>query len=108
MKTMTVKKQQEALEKINAKINEAIKLVKEAEAISEEAQVSFRWSGFDYGMGGTYYPARSIEKKKLEALLKLSAEERVLLGFPEDMEEYGSDGKWWGSNEGWVSSSGNC
>ncbi len=76
-------KQREALAKIDEKVKAAYALIKEAEALADEAQVEF---GFDlaYGMGGTYYP-----KKKEDG----TSEE---------------DGSWYSSNEGWVSSSSQC
>jgi hypothetical protein len=70
-----------ALERIAAKVKEAEDAIKAAEQIADEHQVSFSFTPA-YGMGGSYYP------KKVEGVER--------------------ENNWWGSDEGWVSSSRNC
>lgn len=80
-------KQKEALAQIEVLTDQAMEAIRKAETLADEANVSF---GFDveYGMGGTYYPTKALNK------------------VPTDEEtQYDA---WESSDEGWVSSSSGC
>jgi len=51
-----------AREEIEKKLDEARKLIEEAEAIADEAGVTFSFD-LAYGMGGTYYPDKVAEER---------------------------------------------
>lgn len=83
-RTEKEKRAREAMIKIEEKTKAAYALIKEAEAIADEAQVAFSFS-LEYGMGGTYYPKRNPEST-----------------------EATEGGDWYDSYEGWQSSSSQC
>jgi hypothetical protein len=82
-----IKNKQKASEDIARLKEEAMDKIREAQTIADENGVSFTFS-VDYGICGTYYPARDAENND---------------------DWYSSDEGWpTFVNEGWVSSSYNC
>lgn len=49
---------QQALTEINEKIEQAQRLIEEAQKIADKAGVGFSWDGPGYGMGGYYTPEK--------------------------------------------------
>lgn len=104
-------KKREALAAISNKLQLVKRALVECASIADEAQIEFYFQGMGYGMGGTYYPNLKKDTERLQALEKLTEDERALLGLPVDLEEVFSEEhpEWTESNQGqWVSSNQNC
>lgn len=70
-----------AAEQVSELVQEAYNKLNEAQKIAKEYGIVFSFSPA-YGMGGTYYPPRD--------------------------DDYNDSDEWYGSDEGWVSSSADC
>lgn len=93
-KSSDEKKRKEALQKIEELKTQAMELIKKAEVIADEANVTFNFD-VSYGMGGTYFPKKKEEVKPVKA------------SEDEDDEDYDNSDEEW-DESGWVSSSSMC